>query len=101
MRTQTPRLEPERRELGWRQGDARDGVDPALYERLPGPFDLQSRDTGLPKEVRERVEPLASHLAGPKPAAQRREGDPLLGVDGIDRGLNPDDVQEPRGRAGH
>ena len=40
-------------------------MNPAPRESLPRPFDLRNRDTGLPQEVSERVEPLALGLAAP------------------------------------
>jgi hypothetical protein len=43
-----------------------------LRESLPRPFDLRNRDTGLPQEVSERVEPLALGLATPKRARRAR-----------------------------
>src|SRR5882724_4594670 len=42
-------LKPERLELGGRQRDTRDGVNPALRESLPSPFDDRNGDTGLPQ----------------------------------------------------
>jgi hypothetical protein len=54
----------------------------------------------LPEEVNERVEPLAPGMTAAKPASQRREDDPILGI-GIDVAMNPGDVQEPHGRASH
>jgi hypothetical protein len=56
----------------WRQGVA-------LRGSLPRPFDLRNRDTGLPQEFSERVEPIALGMATPKRAVQRREGDPVKG----------------------
>jgi hypothetical protein len=73
----------------------RDGVESAPRQILPGPFDLRKRNTGLPKEVGERVEALALGMAAAKPASQRREDDPVLGSDGIDIAMNSGDVQEP------
>jgi hypothetical protein len=95
------RLEPEDFELGWRQGDARDGVDPAPRQMLPDQFDLRKRHTRLPQEGGERVEPLALGMAAAKPASQRREDDPVLGIDGIDITMNSRDVQETRECFGH
>jgi hypothetical protein len=40
-------------------------------------------------------------MAAAKPASQRREDDPVLGIDGIDVAMNSGDVQEPHGRASH
>jgi hypothetical protein len=37
----------------------------------------------------------------PKPAAQRRERDAVLGDNGIDGAVNPDNVQEPGDLADH
>jgi hypothetical protein len=37
----------------------------------------------------------------PKPAAQRRERDTVLGDNGIDGAVNPDNVQEPGDLADH
>ncbi len=77
-------------------------MNPAPRESLPRPFDLRNRDTGLPQEVGERVEPLARDVAATlQTTLQGREGDTVLGVDRIDEPTNPDDVQEPRGRFGH
>src|SRR6185295_3402732 len=70
-------LQLERLELGGRQRDPWDGVNPAPRESLPRPFDLRNRDTGLPQEVSEQVEPLAPGLAASKRAVQWREGDPV------------------------
>jgi hypothetical protein len=81
--------EPERFDLRWRQRNPGDGVDPALRESLPRPFDLRNRDTGLPQEVSERVEPLALGLATQTRAVQWREGDPVHGVDRIDVPTDP------------
>jgi hypothetical protein len=72
-------------------------VNPSPRESLPGPFDLRQRHTGLPQEVGERVEALAIRMAAAKPAFQRREDEPVRGLDGIDMVLNSGDVQEPRG----
>jgi hypothetical protein len=94
-------LKPERLELGGRQRDTWDGVNPAPRESLPRPFDLRNRDTGLPQEVGERVEPLAAGLAAPKPAVQWREGNPVLGLDRIDVPTDSHDMQKPHGRAAH
>jgi len=62
---------------------------------LPGPFDLRKRHTGLQQEVGECAEALALGIAAVKPASQRREDDPVLGIDGIDIAMNSGDVQEP------
>ena len=94
-------LQPERLELGGRQRDPRDGVNPAPRESLPRPFDLRNRDTGLPQEISERVEPLAPGLAASKRAVQWCEGDPVHRVDRIDIPTDPRDMQEPRNRASH
>ncbi len=69
-------------------------MNPAPHEGLPGPFDVRNWNTGLSEEIGERVEPLAADAAATKPAAQRRKDDPVLGIDGIHAGGNPDDVQE-------
>jgi hypothetical protein len=76
-------------------------VNPAPHEGLPDPFDLRNRDTGSPEEIGERVEPLAADATATKPAAQRRKDDPVLGIDGIQTGGNPDDVQESGNLASH
>ncbi len=55
----------------------------------------------LPKDVREPVESFAADMAFTKPAAERGERDPVLGIHGIDRSINPDDVQEPGECFGH
>jgi len=55
----------------------------------------------LAEEGREPVKPLDHRVPTPKPAAQRGEGDAVLGIDGIDGGVNPDNVQEPRDFADH
>jgi hypothetical protein len=94
-------LQTERLELGRRQRDAWDRVNPAPRESLPRPFDLRNRDTGLPQEVSERVEPLAPGLAASKRAVQWREGDPVHCIDRIDIPPDPRDMQEPRDRASH
>ncbi len=58
-------LKPKPLELGWCQRDARDGVEPAPSQSLPGPFDLRGRNTGPPQEVGEPVEPPAPGLRCP------------------------------------
>jgi hypothetical protein len=88
-------LEAERRDLGGREPHARDRVDPSRGERPPRSLDLRRRDVRLAEEGREPVEPLDHRVPTPKPAAQRRERDAVLGIDGIDGGVNPDNVQEP------
>jgi hypothetical protein len=40
-------------------------------------------------------------MAPTKPAIGRGEGDPVLGIDGVDRAADPDDMQEPGDLAGH
>ena len=55
----------------------------------------------LAEEGREPVKPLDHRVPTPKPAAQRGEGDAVLSIDGIDGGLNPDHVQQPRDFADH
>ena len=49
----------------------------------------------LTEERREPVEPLDRDMTTTKPTTQGRERDAVLGSDGIDGGLNPDNVQEP------
>jgi hypothetical protein len=78
------KLEPERVDLGRRQSDPRNRVDPTLRQVLPRPFNLRKRHVGLSKEVCERVQALALGMPGTKPPAQRGEDDPVLGVDGVD-----------------
>jgi len=65
------------------------------------PFDLRNRDTGLPQEVSERVEPLALGPASPKRAVQWREGDPVHGVDGVDVAPDPSQYGWLRGARNH
>ena len=55
----------------------------------------------LPEKRREPVEPVDHRVPTPKPPAQRRERDALLRSDGIDGGVNPDNVQEPGDLADH
>lgn len=64
-------------------------------------LDFQSRDVRLAEERREPVESLDHAMTTPKAAAHRRERDAVLGVDGIDEGVNPDNVQEPGDLANH
>jgi hypothetical protein len=70
---QTPRLEPERVELGRRQRGARDRVEPVSRQRSPGPLDLWGCDASLPEDIRQLVESLAPDVAATQPATQRRE----------------------------
>jgi hypothetical protein len=70
-------------------------VDPPRRERSPRPLDFRSRDVRLAEERREPVEPVDHDMATTKSAAHRRERDAVLGIDGIDGGFNPDNVQEP------
>ena len=101
MRRAAPCLEAERRDLGGREPNARDRVDPSRGERPPRSLNLRRRDVRLAEEGREPVKPLDHRVPTPKPAAQRGEGDAVLGIDGIDGGVNPDNVQEPRDFADH
>jgi hypothetical protein len=55
----------------------------------------------LAEERRELVEPLDHDLTTTKPTTQRREGDTVLGIDGIDGGVKSDNVQEPSDFADH
>jgi hypothetical protein len=55
----------------------------------------------LTEKRRELVESLDRDMPTSKPTAQRRERDAVLGSDGIDGGVNPDNVQEPGDFAGH
>jgi len=93
--------EPERFELRLRQRDPRDGVDAALRKILPGPFNLWSRHPGLPEKIGEPVQALALGMASAKLASQRREDDPILGIDGIDMAMHSGDVKKPYRRAVH
>jgi hypothetical protein len=95
------RLEPERVELGRRQRDVRDRVDPTLRQILPRPCNLWKGDVGLPEEICEHVQALALGMPGTKPPAQRGEDDPVLSVDGVDWTRASGDVQKPQGRAFH
>jgi hypothetical protein len=95
------RLEPERVDLGRRQRDPRDRVDPTLRQTLPRPFNLRKRNVGLSKEVCEPVQALALGMSGTKPPAQRGEDDPVLGVDGVDWTRASGDMQKPQGRTFH
>jgi hypothetical protein len=99
--TGRPCLEAECRDLGGREPHARDRVDPSRGERPPRSLNLRRRDVRLAEEGREPVKPLDHRVPTPKPAAQRGEGDAVLGIDGIDGGVNPDNVQEPREFADH
>ena len=76
-------------------------MNPPGGKRPPRALDLRRRDVRLPEERREPVEPVDHRVPTPKPAAQRRERDAVLGRDGIDGGVNPDNVQEPGGLAAH
>src|SRR5882724_1447422 len=88
MRRAAPCLEAERRDLGGREPNARDRVDPSRGERPPRSLNLRRRDVRLAEEGREPVKPLDHRVPTPKPAAQRGEGDAVLGIDGIDGGVN-------------
>ena len=95
------RLEPERVDLGRRQRDLRDRVEPTLRQILPRPRNLWKRDVGLAEEIGERVQALTLGMPGAKPPAQRGEDDPVLGVDRVDWTRASGDVQKPQGRAFH
>jgi hypothetical protein len=88
-------LESKRRDLGGRKPHPRDRVDPPLGKRPPRPLDFQCRDVCLAEERRELVEPLDHDMTTTKPTTQRREGDTVLGINGIDGGVKSDNVQEP------
>lgn len=94
-------LEPERFELGWREPHTRDRVNPALGECPPRPLDFRSRHVRLAEKRREPVESLDHDMPTTKSTAHRRERDAVLGIDGINGGVNPDDVQEPYDLADH
>lgn len=55
----------------------------------------------LPEKRREPVESLDHDMTTTKPTAHRRERDAVLGIDGIDGGFKPDNVQEPGDLADH
>jgi len=94
-------LEPERLDLGWREPHTRDRVDPSRGECPPRPLDVRGRDVRLSEKRREPVESLDRDMPTTKPTTQRRERDAVLGIDGIDGGFNPDNVQEPGDLADH
>ena len=94
-------LEPERLGLGWREPHMRDRVDPPLGEGPPRPLDFRSRDVRLTEKRREPVESLDRNMTTTKPTAHRRERETVLGIDGIDGGFNPDNVQRPGDLSDH
>jgi hypothetical protein len=79
----------------------RDRVDPPRGEPPPLPLDFRRRDVRLSEKRREPVESLDCDMTTTKPTTYRRERDAVLGRDGIDGGLNPENVQEPGDLAAH
>jgi hypothetical protein len=58
-------------------------------------------DVRLAEERREPVEPLDRDMTTSEPTAHRRERETVLGIDGIDGGFNPENMQEAGDLADH
>jgi hypothetical protein len=76
-------------------------MDRPFGEHSPRPLNFQRRDVRLTEKRREPVESLDGDMPTMKPTAQRRERETVLGIDGIDGGFNPDNVQEAGDLADH